>query len=91
MRHAAECAQLTAKRAAKTGDAPIGWRDKAKFDEQIMAIAIVEGAATIYSDDADIVKLAPEGMEVIGLAALPLPPEDAQPKLPGLEPPLPGP
>lgn len=86
-RHAIECAMLAARRQ-RPADASTGWRQKAKFDEQIVAIAIVERAATILSDDADIARLVPEGMAVVGIAALPLPPEDAQPDLPGLmEPP----
>lgn len=82
-RHAIECALLAARRE-RPHDAPVGWRQKAKFDEQIVATAIVERATTIFSDDADIARLAPEGLEVVGVAALPLPPQDAQPDLPGL-------
>lgn len=43
-----------------------------------MAIAAVEGASVIYSDDSDIVKLAGSRFSVIGIEDLPLPPEDAQ-------------
>lgn len=53
-------------------------RAKAKFDDQIIAIAAVEQAEVIYSDDADIAKRAGSRFRVIGIEALPLPPEDAQ-------------
>jgi len=56
---------------------------KVKFDHQIIAIARTEGTEVIYSDDEDIRRFArAQGIEVIGIAALPLPPEDAQGKLP---------
>ena len=52
---------------------------KVKFDRQIVAIAKIEGATSIYSDDEDIQKLGKKsGIAVIGIADLPLPPEDAQ-------------
>lgn len=52
---------------------------KVKFDRQIVAIAKVEGAGRIYSNDADIVRLgARDGIEVITLEQLPLSPEDRQ-------------
>lgn len=57
---------------------PATTRAKAKFDDQIVAIATVEGASVIYSDDSDIVKLAGSRFSVIGIEDLPLPPEDAQ-------------
>ncbi|MFZ3326068.1 MAG: hypothetical protein WA231_09320 [Methylocella sp.] len=52
---------------------------KIKYDQQIVAIAKVWGATTIYSDDEDIKVLAVK-IDVIGLSALPLPlpPEKAQ-------------
>ncbi|MBY3416761.1 type II toxin-antitoxin system VapC family toxin [Rhizobium laguerreae] len=53
-------------------------RAKAKFDDQIVAIAVVEGAAVIYSDDDHIKKLAGAQFEVLGIEDLPLPPEDNQ-------------
>lgn len=53
-------------------------RAKAKFDDQIIAIAAVEQATVIYSDDEDIAKRAGSRFQVIGIEALPLPPEDAQ-------------
>ncbi|WP_297856727.1 hypothetical protein [Elioraea sp.] len=47
-----------------------------------MAIAAIEGATTIYSDDEDIAMLAEGRFGVINIAAIPLPPESAQGKLP---------
>jgi hypothetical protein len=58
-------------------------KPKAKFDQQIVAIAKVENANTIYSDDEDVRKLATRhDIEVVGIAQLPLPPEEAQGRLP---------
>lgn len=52
---------------------------KVKYDRQIVAIAKVVGATTIYSDDGDVRRLAKKGkIDVVGLAELPLPPEKAQ-------------
>jgi hypothetical protein len=53
-------------------------RAKAKFDAQIVAIARVEGATTIYSDDSDVKKLWADDDQVKGIADLPLPPQDLQ-------------
>jgi predicted nucleic acid-binding protein len=47
---------------------------KAKFDDQIVAIARIEGATVIYSDDKDIPKIVGKTMGVVGIASLPLPP-----------------
>jgi predicted nucleic acid-binding protein len=60
-------------------------RHKAKFDDQIVAIASVEGATVIYSDDGDIKKLESPHLKVIGIAELPLPPVDPQGSLPLVE------
>ena len=47
-----------------------------------MAIAKVEAADTIYSDDEDVRKLAIQtGLAVIKISELPLPPEMAQGRL----------
>lgn len=54
---------------------------KAKFDDQIVAIAGVSQATIIYSDDSDIKKLAAGRFTVTGIAEISLPPEDAQGKL----------
>ena len=52
----------------------LNW-SKVKFDRQIVAIARVEGAELIYSNDNDIKRLgASDGIEVIMLDALELPP-----------------
>lgn len=48
---------------------------KVKFDRQIIAIAKVEGAERIYSNDIDIFRFGKaEGLEVIRLQDLPDPP-----------------
>lgn len=78
-RAAVECAILAAKRLANGGGG--GPRSKAKFDEQIVAIANVASAKIIYSDDADIARMAREGVQVLGVRSLPLPPVIAQPDL----------
>jgi hypothetical protein len=66
----------------KRGGSDSPWA-KIKFDRQIIAIARVEGATTIYSDDDDIVRFAKSyGIAVIRVCDLPLPPEDAQQSLP---------
>ncbi|MGY3528558.1 type II toxin-antitoxin system VapC family toxin [Bradyrhizobium sp. USDA 4452] len=50
--------------------------DKVKFDRQIVAIAKVEGAERIYSNDDDIYRFGKaEGLQVIRLQDLPDPPE----------------
>ena len=52
---------------------------KIKFDRQIVAVAKVEGATVVYSDDKHVLGYAREaGMQAYGLADLPLPPEDPQ-------------
>lgn len=49
-------------------------RSKLKFDVMIFAIARVNGASTIYSDDNDIAQLGKRySVEVIGIGDLPLP------------------
>ena len=81
-RAAVEFAARQAERIAASERAPAGTRTKAKFDDQIAAIAAVESATTIYSDDEDIAKLAEGRLGVIKIAEIPLPPETAQRKLP---------
>jgi len=56
-------------------------RAKAKFDQQIVAIARLEGADVIFSDDAHIRSLAPEPMIVRGVADLELAPAGRQAEL----------
>jgi predicted nucleic acid-binding protein len=51
---------------------------KVKFDRQIVAIAKVHQAHTIYSDDADVKAIAENaGIKVVPCWELPLPPSDA--------------
>lgn len=57
-------------------------RTKVKFDRQIVAIGKVEGAHTIFSDDADVHAYAERcGLKALRTRDLELPPEDPQPKL----------
>jgi predicted nucleic acid-binding protein len=70
--------ELLNSRERKRGTSNATWT-KVKFDRQIVAIAKVHNATTIYSDDEDIRKIAARSkIKVEGLADLPLPPEDAQ-------------
>lgn len=71
---AVECAALSAARPRSRQST----RDKAKFDEQIVAIAVAEGAELMLSDDADVRALAPTSLTVRGIGDLDLPPEDPQ-------------
>jgi predicted nucleic acid-binding protein len=73
---AMQAARVTVGKKASTS------RLKAKFDDQIVAIASIESATTIYSDDEDIAKLSGSRFEVIKVSQIPLPPEVAQPSLP---------
>jgi predicted nucleic acid-binding protein len=79
-RAAVEFAARQAERIAASERAPAATRTKAKFDDQIVAIAAVEGATTIYSDDEDIAKLAQGRFEVVKIGVIQLPPD--QGKLP---------
>jgi predicted nucleic acid-binding protein len=55
---------------------------KVKYDRQIVAIAKVKQASAIYSDDADVEKLAKKaGIPVVKLSELPLPPEETKKEL----------
>lgn len=80
-RAAVELAEMTRTYQStgdKTGGQEGSWA-KVKFDRQIIAIARVERAKTIYSDDKRLRSFAERcGFEVIGMADLPLPPEAAQ-------------
>lgn len=53
-------------------------RAKAKFDQQIVAIARVEGAEILYGDDGHMERLWRAEDQVIGIAGLELPPENKQ-------------
>ena len=58
-------------------------RHRIKFDWQIVAVAAIEAATTVYSDDPGVVKLARDaGMQAYRLADLALPPENPQAALP---------
>lgn len=71
------------QRGHRKGGNPEASKTKIKFDRQIAAIATVEGATVVYSDDSDVRGYAAEaGMEAYGLSDLPLPPEDPQTALP---------
>jgi hypothetical protein len=81
-RAAIEVAQMTRK-AIGNGDKRSG-RDsetwaKIKYDRQIVAIAAVHRAATIYSDDKKLTAFAKDrGFNVVGLGSLPIPDNKAQ-------------
>lgn len=74
---AVEFAALQRERIERGAKAS-GGRAKAKFDDQIIAIARVCGAQAIYSDDQGLAAAAAPRLTVIGLAAMPLPPENPQ-------------
>lgn len=84
-RAAIELAVMT-RAALASGDKKDGstqpWA-KVKFDRQIVAIARVVRASTIYTDDENLTATARAvGIPAIGLADLVLPPETAQGQLP---------
>jgi predicted nucleic acid-binding protein len=78
------------REAIKAGDKKEGspsW-NKVKFDRQIVSIAIVEGADSIYSNDDDIRRISvSSSVEVIRLDDMPEPPP---PEEPGPEKPMMG-
>ncbi len=80
MRAAVEFAAIQHERR-QIGSKSTEPRPKAKFDDQIIAIAKVESADVIYSSDGGLAKVTPPHIEVIGLTELQLPPEDLQLKL----------
>jgi len=62
------------KKGDKRGGAQGTWA-KAQFDRQIAAIGKVEGAHTIYSDDADLAKVAKRlGLNTVSLSEIQPPP-----------------
>ena len=72
------------REALRAGDKKEGTESwpKVKFDRQIVAIAKVEGADVIYSNDGDIKRFsARDSLEVVKLGELPLPPEKQQGEL----------
>jgi predicted nucleic acid-binding protein len=67
----------------RKGGSPHASKAKIKYDRQIVAIAVVEGATAIYSDDDHVCAYAKEAkIDSYRLADLPLPPEDPQQSLP---------
>ena len=83
-RAAIECA-LAIKQAIdsgnKRGGATSTWA-KAKFDQQIVAIAKVAGASRIYTEDIDVKQLAAKaGITALSISDLTLPPDAQQAKL----------
>ena len=77
---AIECADLARERMIHGPTSDVSKR-KAKFDEQIVAIALVERADEILTDDDHIRKLAGTRLTVRGVADLPLPPQSQQKSL----------
>lgn len=73
--------EFAVAQANRRGNRAVG-RQKAKFDDQIVAIAVVEGATVIYSDDEHIKTLAGQRMKVVGISELPERPRGAQGTLP---------
>ena len=64
---------------------PQATKAKLKFDRQLLAIAKVEGATTLYTDDSALKSFAERnGFKIVLASELPLPPELPQGKL-GLE------
>jgi predicted nucleic acid-binding protein len=79
---AIECAAMLSGARGGGKAAAATWA-KVKFDHQIAAVAKVHGAVRIYTDDADLKRLAPRiGAQAIGLWDLPEPPVDPQATLP---------
>ena len=75
------------QRGQPKGGNPDAAKAKIKFDRMIVAIATVESATAVYSDDRDVCGYAREaGMEAYRLSDLPEPPEEPQKKLPFDEP-----
>jgi hypothetical protein len=78
---AVELAAMT-REAIRGGDKKGGsaspWQ-KVKIDRQIIAIARIRGATTIYSDDEGVAKFAANvGIQVVPSWSMPLPPVDPQ-------------
>ena len=65
----------------KSGNSDANWQ-KCKIDRQIVAIAKVEGAGTIYTTDKHVVNYGEQaGLKVYGIVDLPEPPSDPQTSL----------
>jgi predicted nucleic acid-binding protein len=77
----AAAAHREALRAGEKKEGAASWL-KVKFDRQIVAIAKIEGADAIYSNDEDIERFSTrDGIEVVQLDKLPMPPEHPQREL----------
>lgn len=81
-RAAVEYAAMESERLRRAERRTAATRSKAKFDAQIVAIAAIERATVIYSDDADIATLSAGRFDVRGVLSLPLPPQPPQLGLP---------
>lgn len=80
-RAAIECAEAISKSGLKAKGQGNS-RAKVKFDRQIVAIAQVSRAETIYSDDSDIYSYAQKaGIKVVRSYELEMDPDDRQHKL----------
>lgn len=83
-RAAIECAVLIRQNLVQQPRRP-GGRHAIKYDAMILAIAIVEQASVIYTDDDALKSVAKSlGKEAFGFWDLPSPPAPAQRPLPGL-------
>ena len=84
MRCAIEFSEMTrsvSTASDKKGGVDATWA-KVKFDRQIMAIACVNAADHVYSDDRHLHALGDKlGIDVVRTSDLPLPPEDPQSSL----------
>lgn len=85
-RAAIELAQITnalLTTARDKRDAAASPWAKLKFDRQIVAIAKVQGATAVYSDDKELIAFAEaNGIRCIRVADLPIPEAARQPQLP---------
>jgi hypothetical protein len=71
------------QRGQSKGGSPDAAKANIKFDRMIVAIATVESATAVYSDDGDAISYTREAqMEAYRLSDLPEPPEDPQKALP---------
>ncbi len=81
-RAATECALLLADHWDSASRKQVS-RTKFKFDWQIVSIALSRNATRIYSDDADLRRIAqPLSLTVTGIDELPIPDSARQHKLP---------
>lgn len=78
---AVECACLNDP-ALQKKRGPKETKAKVKFDRQILAIAKVAGAHTLYTDDKQLIaRAAVNGLKTVRMQDLPLPPEPPQGEL----------